>query len=292
MTEEEKLEKSGDYFANPKKDTGKRRGRRPGSKNKKTLEKEREVRERMEQEQMQKSKTKKSYFGEYDANLVNIINASENITHGAKIMQRELDKSFKDGNLLNPENYDVAMVIIDCINTIRTEIDKIQRNADSLDSFARTYVNEDGTMKSNTNKSVTFKGYNGTWKPIAKANHYTMWESVEMGDKAFNIVTVTKKKRETGELIKKIAFEDVDGIEDAKVKGLGLKKYVRGYEEEQNQLGLVLYESHDELERIRDRVYDASTSYYDTTETHQRFDDLFKAIDTAKDVCIREYDNL
>ena len=82
------------------------------------------------------------------------------------------------------------------------------------------YWNEAKRLESTVRfeKSVTFKGYNGHWTPVAKSGHYTMWQSVEMGDKAFNVITKTMKQKGTGKLIEKIAYEDVDGFEDDRAK--------------------------------------------------------------------------
>lgn len=86
-----------------------------------------------------------------------------------------------------------------------------------------------GAKDKDTKKSsVSFKSHTGTFKPIAKAGHYTMWQSVEHGDKAYNIITQTKKNRKTGQLVEKIIAEDVDGFEDPEVqKMFGVKKIDR-----------------------------------------------------------------
>ena len=72
-------------------------------------------------------------------------------------------------------------------------------------------------------KSISFKNYKGTWQPIAKAGHYTMWKCNEEPN-AFNVVTKTMKNTSTGKFVEKIVIEDVDGFEDKRLNKTGLEK--------------------------------------------------------------------
>jgi hypothetical protein len=196
MAEEtEKIEKS-DYFTNPKKDTGKRRGRPPGSKNKKTIEAE----QKSKSEDTKKSKVVKDYdiadWGGLGFMRSELPTRCENI--------RDLTDIFSKDRISDSE-YLQALGIL---TTLRDWAEKSVNWMRTCESIGKS------------EKPVVLKGYRGHWTPIAKSGYYTMWESVEMGDKAYNVITKTMKNRKTGKLVEKMAFEDVDGFNDAKVQSI------------------------------------------------------------------------
>ena len=137
-----------------------------------------------------KSKVMKSSFGD-------ILRAIEDIGHEeALTMSKVLREKY---NITNGMYGFMSDVIEEC----RYIMDGME------------YVEDEDVEKS---KSVTLKGYKGHWQPIAKSGHYTMWKSVEMGDDAFNVITKTMKQKSTGQLVEKIAYEDVDGFNDDRAK--------------------------------------------------------------------------
>lgn len=105
--------------------------------------------------------------------------------------------------------------VMDRIYSCRGDLEEIEEGLRDLEDVAMG--------KSKTKKSVSFKGYNGTWTPLAKSGHYTMWKCKEEPN-AYNIITQTKKNSKTGKLVEKIIMEDVDEFKDEKVqKMFGVK---------------------------------------------------------------------
>lgn len=264
----EKIEKR-DYFTNPEKDMKKRPGRPPGSKNKKTLQKEAEVEQKKVKKYIRGDKQSLDVLKEaliethdqLDRVYDTIYNAStsyfdttethgrfDGVFHSIKDAQNGIVEQFQSMEVLEKSETKKWIAGHDANNIAGKPIYEREELSNAIEKFCYfledqinmenyglrdiyrelralqeqlDYLNGHGDMW----KSVTFKGYDGTWNAIAKAGHYTMWQSVEMGDKAYNIITKTKKNVSTGKLVEKIVMEDVDGFEDAKVqKMFGVKK--------------------------------------------------------------------